>query len=269
MSSILNSISSGDLQVQEVPRDTPKKVDSIIELLNSEVEFEVQHKCEHTEQKPEFVLEEFVEETPKVEISVEDILDNLDLELETCPNLNNNLGNVNTGFGNNNDAYYETPCCKPKLQTPLYKDNFLSEFETEEEKAAARKSLGITNVEDLLEKAMVVSSLGIPSKEIINNASIQHLRKDNKLFLPVTSFNAVIDQEGVSLTSRFENITKVIQDHRNLLDTINNPSQNKSITTLGDVRKFLQGFNNGDNLHNTINTINKEMLRFEITGQVL
>ena len=41
MSSILNSISSGDLQVQHVPKEKPVKEDSIIELLqNSEIEFE-------------------------------------------------------------------------------------------------------------------------------------------------------------------------------------------------------------------------------------
>jgi hypothetical protein len=39
-----------------------------------------------------------------------------------------------------------------------------------------------------------------------------------------------------------------------------------AITSLGDVKLFLQGFNNGDNLHNTIDTMNQEMLRFEKTG---
>ena len=40
MNSILNSISSGDLQVQQSPRDIPIKQDSIINLFqNSEIEF--------------------------------------------------------------------------------------------------------------------------------------------------------------------------------------------------------------------------------------
>ena len=38
------------------------------------------------------------------------------------------------------------------------------------------------------------------------------------------------------------------------------------INSLGDVRLFLQGFNNGDNLHNILENMDQEMLRFEKTG---
>jgi hypothetical protein len=40
------------------------------------------------------------------------------------------------------------------------------------------------------------------------------------------------------------------------------------ISSLGDVTTFLQGFNNGDNLRQTLDTMNQEMLRFETTGQI-
>lgn len=47
MSSILNSISSGDLQVQQVPGEIPVKEDSIVELLqSSEIEFDTCPKFE-------------------------------------------------------------------------------------------------------------------------------------------------------------------------------------------------------------------------------
>ena len=47
MISILNSISSGDLQVQQVPGEIPVKEDSIIELLqSSEIEFDTCPKLE-------------------------------------------------------------------------------------------------------------------------------------------------------------------------------------------------------------------------------
>ena len=79
MSSILNSISSGDLQVQQVPGEIPVKEDSIIDLLqNSEIEF------------------------------------------ATCPKLEDNLDDFNTGFGENNDLHYESKCTKPALKVPLY-----------------------------------------------------------------------------------------------------------------------------------------------------
>ena len=95
MSSILNSISSGDLQVQQVPGEIPVKEDSIIDLLqNSEIEF------------------------------------------NTCPSLPNKLDGMNTGFGEGQELHYDIPCKKPELKTPLYKDNYLAEFVTEEEKAA-------------------------------------------------------------------------------------------------------------------------------------
>jgi hypothetical protein len=47
---------------------------------------------------------------------------------------------------------------------------------------------------------------------------------------------------------------------------INQVSGNTEITSLGDVKLFLQGFNNGDNLHTTLTQMNEEMLRFEKTG---
>ena len=100
MSSILNSISSGGLRVQEAPGATPKN-DSIIDILkNSEIEF------------------------------------------NTCPTFKNNVNSFNTGFGDNGDLHFKTPCSRPKLITPLYRENYLHEFETEEEKAQARHALG-------------------------------------------------------------------------------------------------------------------------------
>ena len=48
MSSILNSISMGELQVQNVPEVTPIKEDSIIDLLqSSEIEFDTCPKLEN------------------------------------------------------------------------------------------------------------------------------------------------------------------------------------------------------------------------------
>ena len=69
MSSILNSISAGNLQVQQAPEVKPVKEDSIIDLLQ-----------------------------------------NTEIELVTCPNIENSLDNVNTGFGEGNELHYETPC---------------------------------------------------------------------------------------------------------------------------------------------------------------
>ena len=126
MSSILNSISSGELQVQKAPEVKPVKEDSIIDLLqNSEIEFELQHKAEPA--PPKVILEDIPidsflneKEPVKKEDSISDLLQNSDIKLTTCPKIENDLDDVNTGFGENNDLHYDDPCAKPELKTPLY-----------------------------------------------------------------------------------------------------------------------------------------------------
>lgn len=227
MSSILNSISAGDLQVLKVPREIPIKEDSIIELLqNSEIEF------------------------------------------ATCPKLDDNLLNVNTGFGENNDLYYETPCKKPELKTPLYQENYLKEFTTEEEKAAARHALGLYNKGDIVAMSLLTAEDSLPSQVDKEEATIKHLRKGDKFFNPITSFTAVYDVSGVTLDTRLADINSLIIEQQKEIVKINQVSKLETISSLGDVKLFLQGFNNGDNLHNTLDNMNQEMLRFEKTGQI-
>ena len=49
---------------------------------------------------------------------------------------------IDTGFDLQSSLDYK-PCTPKPLQTPLYKENYLSEFETQEEKKQARHNLGI------------------------------------------------------------------------------------------------------------------------------
>ena len=227
MSSILNSISSGDLQVQQAPEVKPVKEDSIIDLLqNSEIEF------------------------------------------NTCPTLENNLDNVNTGFGENNDLYYDAPCTKPELKTPLYQENYLKEFNTEEEKAAARHALGLYNKGDIVAMSLLTAEDGLPTKNDWQDVTIKHLRKGDKFFAPVTMTRSVYNSEGVSLESTLSTLNSLIIKQQKDINTITQVSNSKVLTSLGDVTLFLQGFNNGDNLHNTLTTMDRDMLRFEKTGQM-
>lgn len=227
MSSILNSISSGDLQVQHVPKEKPVKEDSIIELLqNSEIEF------------------------------------------ETCPKLEDKLDNINTGFGENNDLHFEDKCKKPELKVPLYQENYLSEFKTEEEKAAARHALGLYNKGDVVAMSLLTAEDNLPTSADWVNSTIKQLRKGDKFFTPITAFNAVYDSDGITLTTRFKEINNLIIEQQKEIVKINSLSGGTTINSLGDVRLFLQGFNNGDNLHNTLESMNQEMLRFEKTGQI-
>ena len=227
MSSILNSISAGELQVQHVPEVKPVKEDSIIDLLqNSEIEF------------------------------------------ETCPKLENKLENINTGFGENNDVEFDDKCNKPKLKVPLYQENYLSEFTTEEEKAAARHALGLYNKGDVVAMSLLTAEDSLPTQQDLSNATVKQLQKGDKFFTPATSTNAVYDSEGTILDVRLKNIESLIVQQQKEIVSITQVSNSKTISSLGDVRMFLIGFNNGDNLHNTLDNMNKEMLRFEKTGQI-
>ena len=227
MSSILNSISSGNLQVLTAPIESPVKNDSIIELLiNSEIEF------------------------------------------ETCPKFEDKLQNINTGFGENNDLHYETPCNKPLLKTPLYAENYLREFVTEEEKAAARHALGLYNKGDIVAMSLLTTDTSLPSQEDWNEVTIHQMKKGDKFFTPITSFSAVYDSKGNTLDVRLQQIQNNITEQQKEIQQITQVSKSSSITSLGDVKLFLQGFNNGDNLHKTLEDMNQEMIRFEKTGQI-
>ena len=228
MSSILNSISSGDLQVLVTPRETPVKKDSIIELLqNSEIEF------------------------------------------ETCPKLeNNNLNNFNTGFGGDNDLHYETPCKSVELKTPLYQENFLKEFVTEEEKAAARHALGLYNKGDVVAMSLLTAEDETPSKLDLVQAPVKQLQKGAAFFTPITTVHAVYDSQGVTLDVTLNTLQQSVVEHQKQLNQILQVSTSGEISSLGDVKVFLQGFNNGDSLYETLDEMNQEMVRFEKTGQI-
>ena len=229
MNSILNSISSGDLQVLDTPRENPVKKDSIIDLLqNSEIEFKTCLKLEH-----------------------------------------NNLQNFNTGFGKNNDLQYNDICKKPELNTPLYKENYFKEFVSEEEKAAARHALGLYNKEDVVMMSLLTAEDVIPSQSDLENTSIKELRKGDKFFAPATLFDAVFDSQGTTLTKKLKNVDSLIKDSQKEILKINQISNSKTISSLGDVKLFLEGFNNGDTLNKTFDEFDKKIMRFEITGQII
>ena len=269
MSSILNSISSGDLQVQPAPRDAPVKEDSIIELLqNSEIEFK---PCPPEEIKEEVYIEfkELPKEEPLNENSIPDLIINSEIEIGPCVPPDIPSIDFNTGFGANQDMHYETPCSEPKFKVPLYQENFLREFTTEEEKAAARHSLGLYNKGDVVAMSLLTAEPTLPNKSDWANSSIKQLRQGDTFFTPVTAFKAVYDTSGTTLDATINNINLLIQEQQQKITKIIEPSNQDSITSLGDVALFLKGFNNGEILHNTIDSMNREMLRFEKTGQII
>lgn len=180
----------------------------------------------------------------------------------------NNLDSFNTGFGKNNDLHYQTPCKKPELNTPLYQENYLNEFKTEEEKAAARHALGLYNNTDVVLMTLLTAENGIPSQDVWKDAEIKQMQNGYKFFIPLTSFNAVYDSNGKTLNSRIKEIQDVLQSNQKEINKINQASLGSTITSLQDVRLFLEGFNNGETLRETIDNMDQQMVRFEKTGQI-
>lgn len=201
------------------------------------------------------------------EDSIIDLLRGAEIEFETCPKIEEKFENINTGFGDKHDLYFETKC-KPKLNTPLYRDNYLQEFASEEEKAAARHALGIYNKGDVVAMSLLTAENKRPSNTEWTKVVLQQLRKGDKFFVPYTSFAAVFDSNGNTLEHQMANVFDLITQQQKEIAKINTTSTETNIYSLGDVRIFLQGFNNGDNLHTTLDSMNKEMLRFEQTGQI-
>ena len=190
MNSILNSISTGDLQVQITPEEKPVKQDSIIDLLkDSEIEFKPIVKPESSK----IEIEGTIEILPQKEYTTE--IENFIQHLpnQCLPQLDENQ--FNTGFGENKDLYFE--CDHPKLNVPLYKENYLREFQTKEEQASARHSLGLYNLDDVVALSLITTKEAIPTQEEWINSKIKQMRQGDVFFAPITSFNAVYDSSGI------------------------------------------------------------------------
>lgn len=203
---------------------------------------------------------------PIKEDSIINLLQNSEIEFKTCPTLSNSLQNINTGFGESNELHYESPCSKPILKVPLYKDNFLNEFVTEEDKAAARHALGLYNKGDVVAMSLLTAENKQPTTQDWSDNVILQLRKGDKFFTPITSTKAVFDTSGVTLDSKLNELTSLVKKQQKDIVAITQVSNSQTITSLGDVKIFLQGFSNEDKLKNTIDDMNQEMLRFEKTG---
>ena len=70
------------------------------------------------------------------------------------------------------------------------------------------------------------------------------------------------------MTTVVSNLNTLITAQQKEIAQMNATSNGDSISSLGDVRVFLQGIRNGNSLKNILDDMNQEMLRFEKTGQI-
>ena len=298
----LNNFDSQFSTTINSPNTTDEDVtdNSIIELLqnNYEIDCNAFNNCYDCQNKSEIVTEAQHEllkdcncKDKQEEVSIQDLVQNSEIEFNRCQD-NNNLNNFNTGFGGNNDLHYETECTDPdtnnfnagfevnnethhkikckihNIKTPLYQENYFSEFKTEEEKAAARHALGLYDNTDVVLMTLLTAENGVPTQDVWEAAEIKQMQKGYEFFIPLTSFNAVYDSNGKTLDSRVRELQSIIQNNQKEINKINQASSGSTITSLQDVKLFLEGFSNGETLQETINTIYQQMVRFENTGQI-
>jgi type II secretory pathway component PulF len=92
----------------------------------------------------------------------------------------------------------------------LYKENYLKEFKTEEEKAEARHALGLYNKGDVVAMSLLTAEDGNPTNQQWMDAEIKQLRKGDKFFTPFTSFSSVFDNSGINLVTKFKETNTLI-----------------------------------------------------------
>lgn len=63
------------------------------------------------------------------------------------PNKDSIIESVDTGFGNNNTLVKDCP--RPQYKTPMYEENYLSEFNSETERKLARQNLGVYSKDEV------------------------------------------------------------------------------------------------------------------------
>ena len=206
-------------------------------------------------------------QSPKKDATIE-FLQNSGIGFGTCSTCKDTDYEFQTGFGSHDVLYLDGKCSKPKLSIPLYKENFLSEFKTEEEKAAARHALGLYNKGDVVGMSLLTTDNGLPSGAQWLEAEILQLKRGDKFFTPLTSTDSVYDSEGTTLSTRLSNLQTSILEQKEEITKLTKISTEKTITSLGDVKVFLQGFNNGDVLKDTLDEITQGQIRFEKTGEI-
>lgn len=77
---------------------------------------------------------------------------------------------IDSGFGSDNTLVKE--CQKPKFNVHLSRENFLSEFKTEEEKRIARENLGVYS------KEYIDSLTGIDTSSFVTEDEVKELIKE-------------------------------------------------------------------------------------------
>lgn len=96
------------------------------------------------------------------------------------------IDTINSGFGALNTLIKDCP--KAEYKTPLFKENFLSEFNTEEEKLKVRDHLGVVGLKEVIE--LVDERISEEVSQFITIEKIEEMIQDLDLITSEFEFNA-------------------------------------------------------------------------------
>ena len=233
--SILDSIKeSFDLNEQDnLVLEVPEKKEELIIPIQESIEFDFKKQCPI--------------QTPHNKESIKDSID--------------------TGFDTQSSLDYN-PCSPRPLSQPLYKENYLGEFETEEEKRIARHNLGLFDDKDIVAMSLITTDKAVTNKDILDLLEIKAINQGNVPFAPQTTATAVLVKQG----NTYSTLQEVLRQQSSSIERVNSRIDqllNKStsgaaIKTIGDINAFLSGFKNTE----TIKEIVKDHLLFESKGTI-
>ena len=233
--SILDSIKeSFDLNEQDnLVLEVPEKKEELIIPIQESIEFDFKKQCPI--------------QTPHNKESIKDSID--------------------TGFDTQSSLDYN-PCSPRPLSQPLYKENYLGEFETEEEKRLARHNLGLFDDKDVVAMSLITTDKAITNKDILDLLEIKAINQGNVPFAPQTTATAVLVKQGNTYSTLQEVLrqqsSSIERANSRIDQLLNKSTSGAAIKTVGDINAFLSGFKNTE----TLREIVKDHLLFESKGTI-
>lgn len=174
---------------------------------------------------------------------------------------------IDTGFDIQNSLDYN-PCSQRPLSQPLYKENYLGEFETEEEKRIARHNLGLFDNKDVVAMNLITTDDAVTDTDILDLLKIKTINQGNIPFAPQTTATAVLVKQG----NAYNTLQEVLRQQNSSIERtnsridqlLNKSTSGTAIKTIGDINAFLSGFKNTE----TLGEIIADHLLFESKGTI-
>lgn len=231
---------------------------SILEQIKQSFDLEEQDDLvlEVPKKKEELVIP--VQEAPEFD------LNKIHCPVQTPHNEESIKDSIDTGFDIESSLDYK-PCSPKPFNQPLYKENFLGEFETEEEQRMARHNLGLFDDKDVVAMSLITTGDVVSDIDILDQLQVKTINQGyNPLAIQTVAKAVMVKEENkyTPLQEVLENQSAIVQRTNSRIDQLLNKSTGSDIKTVGDINYFLQGFKNTESLIEIV----RDHLLFESRG---